>query len=81
MSESPLPIEATLNGTLLGVRIWQNGSLSIPEGLLKERENCLVLKLCGDVWNALERRWLGMPVMHVPFLLPTVRIVKGNSVF
>ncbi|MBQ9369375.1 MAG: hypothetical protein IJT83_16460 [Victivallales bacterium] len=81
MSESPLPIETTLNGTLLGVRIWQNGSLPIPEGLLKERDNSLVLKLCGDVWNALERRWLGMPVMHVPFLLPTVRIVKGYSEF
>ncbi len=81
MAESPLPIEATLNGRLLGARIWQNGSLPIPEGLLKERENSLVLKLCGDVWNALERRWLGMPVMHVPFMLPTVRIVKGNAVF
>ena len=80
-SESLLPIEVTLNGTLLGTRIWQNGNLLIPEGLLKERDNCLTVKLCGDVWNALERRWLGMPVKHVPFVLPSMKIVTGNKVF
>ena len=81
MDPSPLPIEATLNGTLLGTRIWQSGNLPIPEGLLKKRENSMELRLYGDVWNALERRWLGISVKHVPFTLPAVRIVTGNGVF
>ena len=81
MSDSPLPIEATLNGTPLGARIWQNGSLPIPDGVLKECGNCLELRLYGDIWNALGRRWLGMPVKRVPFILPTVRIVSVNGVF
>ena len=71
---SLLPLAAELNGVNLGVRLWQNGALQIPRDTLRKHGNRLVLKLYGDLWNALGRRWVGQPVRHTPFLLPEIRL-------
>ena len=75
LEETQLPLSAVLNGVNLGARIWQNGALAIPKGLLKQTDNRLELQLCGDVFNLLERRWLGTKVSHVPFILPKASLV------
>ena len=76
MSPCPLPIAAELNGRGLGARLWRNGALAIPPGTLRAKGNRLTLRLCGDVWNALGRRWVGRPVPPVPFILPEVRFLR-----
>ena len=72
----PLPIAAELNDRDLGIRLWRNGALAIPPGTLRAKGNRLTLRLCGDVWNALGRRWVGRPVPPVPFILPEVRFLR-----
>ncbi|MBO4512834.1 MAG: hypothetical protein J5746_08705 [Victivallales bacterium] len=76
ISPCPLPIAAELNGRNLGTRLWRNGSLPIHPGTLKPKGNCLVLRLCGDIWNTLGRRWIGRPVPPVPFILPKLTILR-----
>ncbi|MBR6371967.1 MAG: hypothetical protein IKS20_02180, partial [Victivallales bacterium] len=74
ISPCPLPIAAELNGRDLGTRLWGNGALAIPPGTIQAKENRLVLRLCGDIWNVLGRRWIGRRVPPVPFILPDVAI-------
>lgn len=75
VGESLLPVSLSLNGQELGCRLWKNGGFEIPGGLLRRGENTLAVRLCGDVWNLLQRRWVGSPVSPVPFVLPEVRLV------
>ncbi|MBO4345271.1 MAG: hypothetical protein J5833_05930, partial [Victivallales bacterium] len=74
ISPCPLPIAAELNGHDLGPRLWRNGALAIPPGTLRAEGNRLILRLCGDIWNVLGRRWIGRRVPPVPFILPEVAI-------
>lgn len=76
IKDTLLPLDAFLNGLHLGPRIWQNGTIAIPPGALMTTGNRLELRLCGDVFNLLRRRWLGNTVSHVPFRLPKVTLVK-----
>ena len=75
LDAAPLPVTAILNGVCLGTRLWRQGALPIPDGLLRPQGNRLGLRLCGDIWNLLQRRWLGTPIPGVPFTLPNARLL------
>jgi len=75
VGETYLPVSAELNGTDFGTRLWKNGGFDIRDGLLHIGQNRLTIRLCGDLWNLLERRWIGAPAQHTPFIFPKVDLI------